>query len=126
MTESDDTDLYRRPPATFAEDLRTKSATFALWRPFCRHPRPNEGRSATMDVTALRRVLVGVPASRDAAPPRAHTTEASEPAPPRHGIRPEIQALRALAVSLVVAWHLWPDDVPGGFVGVDVFFAISG
>jgi peptidoglycan/LPS O-acetylase OafA/YrhL len=79
-----------------------------------------------MDVTALRRVLVGVPASHDAAPPRAHTTEAIEPAPPRHGVRPEIQALRALAVSLVVAWHLWPRDVPGGFVGVDVFFAISG
>ncbi|HET6506048.1 MAG TPA: acyltransferase family protein [Baekduia sp.] len=79
-----------------------------------------------MDVTALRRVLVGVPASRDVAPPRARTTEGIQPAPARHGIRPEIQALRALAVSLVVAWHLWPDDVPGGFVGVDVFFAISG
>jgi peptidoglycan/LPS O-acetylase OafA/YrhL len=79
-----------------------------------------------MDVTALRRVLVGVPASRDAALPRARTTEEIHPSPARHGIRPEIQALRALAVSLVVAWHLWPDDVPGGFVGVDVFFAISG
>ena len=27
---------------------------------------------------------------------------------------------------LVVLFHLWPDAVPGGFVGVDVFFAISG
>ncbi|WCB92225.1 O-antigen acetylase [Baekduia alba] len=40
--------------------------------------------------------------------------------------RPEIQALRALAVSLVIAAHIWPDLVPGGFVGVDVFFAVSG
>jgi peptidoglycan/LPS O-acetylase OafA/YrhL len=40
--------------------------------------------------------------------------------------RPEIQALRALAVSLVIAAHLWPDLVPGGYVGVDVFFAVSG
>jgi peptidoglycan/LPS O-acetylase OafA/YrhL len=40
--------------------------------------------------------------------------------------RPEIQALRALAVALVVAFHVWPDAVPGGFVGVDVFFVISG
>ena len=79
-----------------------------------------------MDVTALRRVLVGVPAPRGAAPPRAHTTEELAPVPARHGVRPEIQALRALAVSLVVAWHLWPRDVPGGFVGVDVFFVISG
>lgn len=41
-------------------------------------------------------------------------------------IRAEIQALRALAVGVVVIYHLWPDLVPGGFVGVDVFFAISG
>jgi hypothetical protein len=41
-------------------------------------------------------------------------------------IRAEIQALRALAVALVVAYHLWPAAVPAGFVGVDVFFVISG
>lgn len=39
---------------------------------------------------------------------------------------PEIQGLRALAVALVVAFHLWPKHSPGGFVGVDVFFVISG
>jgi peptidoglycan/LPS O-acetylase OafA/YrhL len=41
-------------------------------------------------------------------------------------VRPEIQALRALAVMLVVVYHLWPTGLTGGFVGVDVFFAISG
>src|SRR5436190_11198921 len=41
-------------------------------------------------------------------------------------VRPEIQALRAAAVLLVVVSHLWPQVLPGGFVGVDVFFAISG
>jgi peptidoglycan/LPS O-acetylase OafA/YrhL len=41
-------------------------------------------------------------------------------------VRPEIQALRAVAVALVVVYHLWPESLPGGFVGVDVFFAISG
>jgi peptidoglycan/LPS O-acetylase OafA/YrhL len=41
-------------------------------------------------------------------------------------VRVEIQGLRAVAVLLVVAYHLWPDAVPGGYVGVDVFFAISG
>jgi peptidoglycan/LPS O-acetylase OafA/YrhL len=40
--------------------------------------------------------------------------------------RPEIQALRAVAVTLVLVYHLWPASVPGGFVGVDVFFVISG
>lgn len=41
-------------------------------------------------------------------------------------VRPEIQALRAIAVLLVVVYHLWPAVVPGGYVGVDVFFVISG
>ncbi|MEG2712724.1 MAG: acyltransferase family protein [Glutamicibacter sp.] len=40
--------------------------------------------------------------------------------------RPEIQALRALAVLLVVAYHLEPSAVPGGYIGVDIFFVISG
>ena len=46
--------------------------------------------------------------------------------PPRSALRAEIQALRALAVALVLVYHLWPAVLPGGFVGVDVFFAISG
>ena len=41
-------------------------------------------------------------------------------------IRTDIQALRTIAVSLVVLFHLWPNRMPGGFVGVDVFFVISG
>src|SRR5947209_3787492 len=44
----------------------------------------------------------------------------------RKAFRPEVQALRAFAVSAVVAFHLWPWALPGGFVGVDVFFVISG
>lgn len=42
------------------------------------------------------------------------------------GFRPEVQALRALAVTLVVLFHLWPERLTGGYVGVDVFFVISG
>ena len=44
-------------------------------------------------------------------------------APPSR--RPDVQGLRAVAVLLVVAFHAGL-PVPGGFVGVDVFFVISG
>ncbi|HEY8718147.1 acyltransferase, partial [Pengzhenrongella sp.] len=39
---------------------------------------------------------------------------------------PEVHGLRALAILLVVVYHLAPAALPGGFVGVDVFFVISG
>jgi len=40
--------------------------------------------------------------------------------------RVDIQALRTVAVLLVVVFHFWPKFVTGGFIGVDVFFVISG
>ncbi|GAA0624895.1 acyltransferase family protein [Sporichthya brevicatena] len=50
----------------------------------------------------------------------------SAPKPAESAPRADIQGLRALAVGSVVAYHLWPDALPGGFVGVDVFLVISG
>ena len=40
--------------------------------------------------------------------------------------RPDVDGLRAVAVTSVVAYHAAPSLVPGGYVGVDVFFVISG
>lgn len=44
----------------------------------------------------------------------------------RSPFRRDIQALRALAVTLVVVQHFWPTRLHGGYVGVDIFFVISG
>lgn len=40
--------------------------------------------------------------------------------------RPDIDALRALAVMSVIFFHIKADLLPGGFLGVDIFFVISG
>ncbi|TPL49904.1 acyltransferase family protein [Mesorhizobium sp. B2-4-6] len=45
---------------------------------------------------------------------------------PAQDFRPDIEGLRAVAVAGVVAFHFGLTALPGGFVGVDIFFVISG
>lgn len=46
--------------------------------------------------------------------------------PARFGFRPDIEGLRALAIAAVLLYHARFSYAPGGFVGVDMFFVISG
>jgi peptidoglycan/LPS O-acetylase OafA/YrhL len=57
------------------------------------------------------------------------TVARSEPidaAPPTLAHMPVLDGLRAVAVIAVVLFHTWEGSFPGGFIGVDVFFVISG
>ena len=43
-----------------------------------------------------------------------------------HVYRPDIDGLRAIAILAVIVFHAFPSKLKGGFVGVDIFFVISG
>ena len=40
--------------------------------------------------------------------------------------RPDLDGIRALAVLSVIVFHIDPQWLPGGFLGVDMFFVLSG
>jgi peptidoglycan/LPS O-acetylase OafA/YrhL len=66
-------------------------------------------------------VLARAPAATDAQSPlRSEGADSGRP------FRPDVEGLRAVAVGLVLLFHGYGTPFTGGFVGVDVFFVISG
>ncbi|MFJ3829151.1 acyltransferase family protein [Streptomyces sp. NPDC090046] len=78
-------------------------------------------------VTPVRRLLRrgAAPGSGDV-PSGSRSGSESGPSPHRSAFRPDIEGLRAVAVLAVLAFHAGIPWTTGGFVGVDVFFVISG
>jgi len=70
------------------------------------------------DVAALETPARRLPGQRDRLPVPFR--------PGENVFRPDIEGLRAVAVSLVVAAHAGIAGLAGGYVGVDVFFVVSG
>lgn len=90
-----------------------------------------EGRHAAVSSCAtarLRDTAADCPAPAANAAFAAGATGASMqlPALPAPGYRPDVDGLRAVAVLSVLGFHAFPALVPGGYVGVDLFFVISG
>ncbi|HUA94951.1 MAG TPA: acyltransferase, partial [Acidimicrobiales bacterium] len=69
----------------------------------------------------------GAPNSTEGADPRFLVSgDEAGTAPGDRPFRPDVEGLRAVAVMAVVLFHSGLSAVPGGYIGVDVFFVISG
>lgn len=78
----------------------------------CRTSKPQQGiKKATQQTNST----TSMPRTEQQTSPKLQAT-----------YRPEIDGLRAIAVLAVVCFHAFPNSIKSGFIGVDVFFVISG
>ncbi len=85
-------------------------------------PRPAARPARAAKGAAAKGAPVKSPARTRTVPRAAREPGPSAPAPRLAGL----DGLRALAVAAVVAYHVHPGWLPGGYLGVDAFFGISG
>ncbi len=90
-----------------------------------------EGLDGSIGPAHIRAPAMGrTPAQANGDRPSSSAPAAGEeefaPREKRTSYRPDVDGLRAVAVVSVIAFHLDKSWLPGGFVGVDIFFVISG
>lgn len=72
------------------------------------------------------RAIVSVFTSNNVEAVIKERTAASEPLQGKNKYLPQVDIVRGVAVIAVMAFHLWPSSAENGYLGVDVFFVISG
>ncbi len=116
------------------EDLTHRSGATNLWMPpEGQSGMPRHSTNATLTRPASSESLETLPRTQTIHPPsltgpsaKIDSDRRSKPEGKSSSFRTDIQGLRALAVTLVILAHAKLPHFSGGFVGVDVFFVISG
>ena len=111
-----------QPSGSAQPDVPAPTATAQPTAPESRSYAP--GRSTT-HTDLLERVPVP-PAAAQAPPLRRRRRRGPRDVDPRPGHIHGLDGLRALAVAAVLIFHFTPRVLPGGFLGVDIFFVVSG